>query len=170
MLTVAAFVYGVIASTDKSKFPWGDTPETVEIWNAISNADHRRFEFMLAHDDNLGRKRSQDGRGGPWWGFENGNVRALALMVAQGVDVFNLDRDASGLLPSELCNKPKCDITKIQAAIAAQIPDAKKRLAEVKHLMTSVDDNDDDFEEVDAYRLNEVLGDGHQDDDIDEEL
>ena len=124
---------------------------------------------MLVHADNLGRRRSGDGRGGPWWGFENGNVRALALMAAQGVDVFDLDRDAGGLLPKELCKKPKCDLAKIKPAVTAQVPDAKKRLQEVKALMQSVEE-DEDFEEVDAYRLNEVLGDGKEDDDIDEEL
>ncbi len=173
-MILAALVASTVAkAASLGTFPWADTPETSELYQVISEKDHRRLEFMLAHDAQLGKRRSADGRGGAWWAFEHANARALALLAAEGVEVFEFDRDSSGKFPKEMCAPPKCDFQNLQKQTAAGIPDAKKRLAEVRALVNSVEEEEEEEEEeIDSYRLNEVLNSklGGNDDDIDEEL
>ena len=147
-LTAALFLTSAAAST-ASPFPWMDTATTSDLYEAIVGRENTRLELMLAQDPELGQRRSADGRGGAWWAFEHGNVRALALLAAQGLRVPDFDRDATGKFPKDMCVPPQCDLGQLSREVAADIPVAQRRLAEYE--------NEDEEEEVDSHRLNELL-------------
>jgi hypothetical protein len=121
------------------------------LWQAISDATaSQRLEHILAADPSLGRARSKDGRGAAWWGVEFQNTHALALLVAEGIDAFKLDKDGTGNFPQDLC-QADCELSKLKAAVSGAVPKAKQRLEDARKKIADDDDLDfDDEEEIGA--------------------
>lgn len=155
-LIQAATIVCVSANSD-----WADSDGLSAVWTAISNKDSARLEHLVASEPSLLQARASDGRGGAWWAWEFGNVHALTVFAASGVDVFEQGKDIFEKTPKEMCNEQAgCDVERFATEIKKGLAAAKKKMEEVKKALEEDDaefEDDDEGESVGANKLRDIL-------------
>ena len=128
----------LLLATSVASSDWADSDRLSELWSSIASAsESQALEFLLVSDPSVAFARSSDGRGGVWWGWEYGNLKALSLLKAAGADLFSSDADANGISAKELCRAPTCNFESLSAEIENETEAAAARLEQVKALIAA---------------------------------
>ena len=85
--------------------PWEDSGTTSSLWQYIKMDDVESIESWLDVDPNVVNVRSADGRGPLWWAHEFGREHIVELLLENGADPEQEDKD--GVKPADLVKKEK---------------------------------------------------------------
>ena len=155
-----SLIQAVAIAAVSAKSNWADSDGLSTLWNAISSKDTSRIEHLVVSEPALLQARASDGRGGAWWAWEFGNVHALTVFAASGLDVFEQGKDIFEKTPKEMCNQQAgCDVERFAAEIKKGTAEAKKKLEELKKSLEEDEEDfdDDEGESVGANTLKDVL-------------